>query len=105
MKVCIKFCGGCNPRIDRVSVAEQIKAQLVTWGIDVVYNNLDADFIIYISGCQVSCASHQRVKEQACLIIAGCSVNIKAVAEENLSELAIEKVRDYLGKVERPLQK
>ena len=105
MKTCIRFCGGCNPRIDRVKVAAEIKSQLEDWGIEVVYNKPEADFFVYISGCQASCASKQIEYGQECAIIAGCSMNAKAVAEEHLSASVIEKVRDYLGKVERPLQK
>ena len=103
MKVCIKFCGGCNPRIDRVRVAEEIKTQLAAWGIEGVYNKPEADFFVYISGCAASCASQRIENSQASVIIAGCSMNIKAVAEEDLSTLAIEKVRDYLGKLEKSL--
>ena len=57
MIVGIKFCGGCNPRIDRVGVAEAIKKRLIELGITVVYNNSDADFIVYLSGCSSSCAA------------------------------------------------
>lgn len=103
MQVSINFCGGCNPRIDRTAAAEKIKQQLEVWGIAVSYNNPNADFVVYINGCKVSCASRQIAANRGCVIIAGCNLNALDVAEADLSQLAVEKVRDYLGKVERSL--
>ena len=104
MTVAIKFCGGCNPRIDRTGVARSLASQLAAWGITVVYNRLDADFVVYLSGCSVSCASRELPPDpRACTVIAGSSLDTAAVDEAELSALAIEKVRDCLGKMERPL--
>ena len=104
MTVNIKFCGGCNPRIDRVKIAEEIKNYLQLRGADVVYNKLEADFIVFISGCSASCASRGAASGQpAHTVIAGMSIDSLSVAEGELIKLAIEKVRDYLGKLERPL--
>ena len=98
MRVSIKFCGGCNPNIDRVAVAEKVKIQLENLGIAVNYNDLNAEFIVYINGCKVSCASRQVAENQECAIIAGCNMNNWDVAEADLSQLAVEKVKDYLKK-------
>jgi hypothetical protein len=103
MQVSIKFCGGCNPNIDRVAVAEKIRQQLGDFGIAVNYNDLSADFIVYINGCKVSCASRQVAENQECAIIAGSNCNNWDVAEADLSQLAVEQVKNYLKKVERPI--
>ena len=104
MTVSIKFCGGCNPRIDRTRVAEELKNYLLICGADVVYNKFEADFIVFISGCSASCASRGAASGQtAYTVIAGMSIDSLTVAEDELTKLAIEKVRDYLGKLERPL--
>lgn len=90
MQVSITFCGGCNPNIDRGRLAAMIKEQLEPLGITVTYNDRNADFVVYLSGCAVSCASHKAPENQACVRIAGCSVNSLAASEEDLCRLAVE---------------
>ena len=103
MQVSITFCGGCNPQIDRSVLAERLKKQLGQLGMEVVYNNANADFIVYLSGCPVSCASRKIPDYQACVRIAGRTLNSLAAAEEDLSRFAVEKVRDYFGKLARKI--
>ena len=103
MTVSIKFCGGCNPRIDRVGVAEAIKKRLLAFGMTVSYNNPDADFIVYVGGCSSSCAERYSSTDKPCAVIAGAAVDGLAVDEGRLGDVVIEKVRDYLGKLENPL--
>ena len=103
MKVSIKFCGGCNPRIDRIGVAAKIKNHFASERVEVVYNSLEADIIVYISGCQASCASRQAAGGKSHVMIAGTCIDNVVGDEEYLSVIAIKKVRDYLEKLERPL--
>ena len=103
MKVSIKFCGGCNPRIDRVGIAAKIKNHFAPDRVEVVYNSLEADIIVYISGCPSSCASRQAASGKSHVIIAGTCIDDVVGDEEYLSMIAIKKVRDYLEKLERPL--
>ena len=44
----IVFCGGCNPVIDRVALADELRADPELAGLDVE---------IDISGCSRSCAT------------------------------------------------
>jgi hypothetical protein len=99
----IRFCGGCNPRIDRRLIADQLAEYLRTAAIQVVYNKSEADVIICISGCTASCAVQGMNKEQIGAVIAGPYVDGMATTEIDLSLTAIKKVRDYLGKLEKPL--
>lgn len=46
----IVFCGGCNPVIDRVALADELRADPELAGLDVE---------IDISGCSRSCAAGQ----------------------------------------------
>jgi hypothetical protein len=103
MKVSIKFCGGCNPKIDRVRLAEEIKNHLLVRDIGVVYNKPDAEFIVYVSGCSASCAMRYSGNDKPCVAIAGGSVDSLSVSEDCLVRIVIEKVGDYLGKLEKSL--
>jgi hypothetical protein len=103
MKVSIKFCGGCNPRIDRVGVAANIRNHFASERVEVVYNSLDADIIVYISGCQASCAMRYSESDKPSVVIAGSSVDSLAVEENGLVGIVIKKVGDYVAKLERTL--
>lgn len=103
MLVSIKFCGGCNPKIDRVGVAGEISRGLRDRGVTVDYNNLDADFIVYVSGCSVSCATHDADTGKPFVVIAGLGFDARAVGEDCLATLAIEKVGQYLENLEQTL--
>lgn len=103
MQVSIKFCGGCNPKIDRVRVAEEIKNHLLARDIGVAYNKTDAEFIVYVSGCSASCAMRYSGSDKPGVVIAGGSVDSLAVEQECLVRTVIEKVGDYIAKLERTL--
>ena len=99
----INFCGGCNPKIDRVVLAEAIKKALIARGIKVVYNESDADFTVYISGCSVNCATRLIDSDEFAVIIAGPTVNAQAVREDCLATIAIQKIEEFIAKKETPV--
>jgi hypothetical protein len=53
-RLALKFCGGCNPEIDRGLVARRIREELggrVSW----LPGDEEADFILIINGCRTAC--------------------------------------------------
>jgi len=64
----IVFCGGCNPVIDRVALAEELRADPALTGRDVE---------IDISGCSRSCAAAQRLlsARPSVVVVAGYHVD------------------------------
>ena len=65
-----KFCGGCNPEMDRGALAQIIRRELsseVAW----VPAEEDTDLLLVINGCSTGCADRREVQEKAaeCLII------------------------------------
>lgn len=84
MIVSIKFCGGCNPRIDRGKIAGELKKRFEKLGMTVVWNKLDADFIVFLSGCTTSCACRWVLPDVPSVVIAATTVNHREVAEEDI---------------------
>ena len=95
----IIFCGGCNPRISRKNIAEAVASQLGKHGHEVSYNQLDADFIVYLSGCSVSCAEQRKVDSTPCLVVAGSSIDSTSYNESVLAEEIITRGRSYFEKL------
>lgn len=103
--VSINFCGGCNPRIDRARIAEEVKEKLTVYGCGVVFNSLEADFIVYLSGCTSNCAKRKNNTTTPGVTVAAATIDAQLAEEEKLSSLISEKVRDYFEELERPLPK
>ncbi|WP_425801161.1 hypothetical protein ACHOLT_12635 [Desulfitobacterium sp. Sab5] len=95
-KVSINFCGGCNPWINRSEIAEEVTKMLHARDIQVVFNHLDADLVIYLSGCSSNCAQKYSKGNVPCIAVAGTAVDALALdANQIVLELGI-RVRNYL---------
>lgn len=94
-RISIKFCGGCNPRINRGRLAQKISAELTALGYETVYNETtDMDLIICISGCAVSCAQKDCPADTRTVVVAGPTIDLMSVDEEELAGKIMSKVRD-----------
>jgi hypothetical protein len=76
-RLAIKFCGGCNPAIERGQLAGIIRRDLadeVRW----VAAEEEVDLLLIICGCLTACADRTEVKEKAVqsLAIAGSTISI-----------------------------
>lgn len=63
MRVGVKYCGGCNPRYDRVKFVTQLKQELgegIEWlNASTAENTLD--FVLVVCGCTAACAEHRQL--------------------------------------------
>jgi len=101
--VSIKFCGGCNPRIDRARVAGEVREKMTAYGCGVVFNSLDADLIIYLSGCTASCAHRNSSSVMPCIQVTAATIDTQPADEAELGSLICQKARDYFENLERPV--
>ena len=74
-------------------------------GYEVFYNNLAADFIIFLSGCTASCASRYSYvnEDMPHVVIAATTVEAIKIDEIKISTWVSKKVRDYFTGREKPL--
>lgn len=61
MTIAVKYCGGCNPRYDRMEIARRLrrdfpKAELTGPGGGA------PDFVAVICGCHSRCAGHESLR-------------------------------------------
>ena len=59
MVIGIKYCGGCNPRYDRPTLAARLKSDLP--GAQVVSAGKTQDYVVVLCGCSSACAQHQHL--------------------------------------------
>lgn len=101
--VSIKFCGGCNPRIDRARIAGEVRDNLTAYGCGVVFNRLEADVVVYLSGCTAGCACRSCDSHKPGVVVAANTVDAQPVDEAELGSLISQKARDCVEKLARPV--
>ncbi len=105
MTVGIQFCGGCNPRIERGRIALEIQQALEGMGHRVTFNDLDADFVIFLSGCMSGCAFKFNPKDPPYVTVAASTVDNEEVGESWIVPEVVRKVRDYYERLETEIRK
>ena len=101
--VSIKFCGGCNPRYERGAVARKISERIIAQGAVSSYNQLDADLVIFLSGCSASCANRYNPIVKEAISVADGTVDAVAIPAEKIVDEVIRQVNRYLEKQEGAL--
>jgi hypothetical protein len=94
--VCIQFCGGCNPRIDRGEIARQLQRTFLDRGYDVVFNSPDADCTIFLSGCLSGCALKFNPGESPLVAVAAETVDGGEMPAEMIVSEVLSKVTQFL---------
>jgi hypothetical protein len=61
-KVGIKYCGGCNLLYDRVGLVYSLKEQTQDSIEFINYDGEDAEFILFVAGCEKACVDMGRLK-------------------------------------------
>ena len=75
-RMAIKFCGGCNPMIEREPLAQTIRQGLSGKVLWVTWEE-KPDFLLIINGCLTACADRPDIQKDApaSLVIEGQSVS------------------------------
>lgn len=93
MKVCVQYCGGCNPCIDRVGVVKEL-----TWlanDIEVSHDIETSEWWLMIDGCRVGCRGNDiNPTDARVLFVAGCSVQGENVEEKYIPVTLLQRIRN-----------
>jgi len=83
-RITVRFCGGCNPAIDRAAVAAEAQAC-----------GAGAGATLYVSGCARACASGKRLilDESAAVVVAGEHVDGEPTASPRLAQEVKDRLR------------
>ncbi len=91
MKLGIKFCGGCNPYIDRKLLIKRLREILDSEQYLFKYFNFDdCDMVLVINGCNVACSEAPPAKKT--ITVSGLEVEGKACREEILASEVARKI-------------
>lgn len=91
----VKYCGGCNPVIDRARLVSEIGKLLPPEYVlttDKPSNSWDIG--ILVCGCSAACADKPDVKNLArqWIFVAGNSVDLQKLPEEKIAGVIVKKI-------------
>jgi hypothetical protein len=100
MKIAIKYCGGCNPRIRRKRIVNKVKDKCRESNFETSNAEKNYDLTLGINGCHVACGITEDLKEsREVIIIGGLNFNgHRLKGEEEVIEKIVDKVKNKLQK-------
>jgi hypothetical protein len=102
ISVGLRFCGGCNPEIDRIGVVDRLKDAFAQKGIRAAFvtdKHVPTDLLLLISGCKHACLDEEYVDQDEgtpVLSVRGEMIGDAYVAENDLPDyLSNEILRHF----------
>jgi 3-hydroxyacyl-[acyl-carrier-protein] dehydratase len=91
----IKYCGGCNPHIDRTKLVQEIEKLLPSEFIFTTESSSPWDIGILVCGCPTACADKPDVRDLArkWIVIAGESIDLDNMPKEKLVAIVVQKLK------------
>ncbi|HRV43518.1 MAG TPA: hypothetical protein P5019_09985 [Syntrophales bacterium] len=91
----VKYCGGCNPRIDRRAVFRGLGDLLGADRLEVMDPERPYAAGLLLCGCERACADRPAVRRRAPLwvVVGGPAVDGEPVAEALLAEAVAAKIK------------
>lgn len=95
----VKYCGGCNPHIDRTKLVQKISELLPQYRFTTKQAS-PWDIGIMVCGCPTACADKPEFKNLArkWIVVAGNFVETEKAAEEKLAEMIVGRIKGYSTK-------
>jgi hypothetical protein len=94
----VRYCGGCNPTIDRVRIVSEIQ-EMLSWGFTLTsdMNTAPWETGIMMCGCISACIDKPEIRNLArrWIIIAGNNVDMLGVPEKEIARTIVEKIRSF----------
>ena len=99
----IRYCGGCNPQIDRSRVITSLKEAIKKMGLEVDFTadrQGAVDIVLLINGCIHACLEEAYLKQghtAPFISVKGEMVDSLYVKENHIPDFLINKISDSLG--------
>jgi hypothetical protein len=99
----IRYCGGCNPQIDRSRIVTELREGLQKRGVEVDFTSeieRPVDVVLLVNGCRHACLEgkipeagrgHQRIS------VRGEMVDNQYVEEAAITKILMRKVCLFVG--------
>jgi len=96
LKLQVRYCGGCDPEIDRSVVVERLQEIAAAAGYEVIPGCDEPDVILLVNGCAHACTEredHPVSRGTLCILVRGAQVDDDPIPEARLHEAIWERIR------------
>ena len=95
----LKYCGGCNPEIDRSAIVKHLEGLIEREGLDVQFTTTEekADLLLLINGCPHACIEGEdshNIKSVPFVSVQGARLDRRPVLEKELPQVIFEKIKE-----------
>ena len=99
LHILLKYCGGCNPEIDRGAIVKRLEGLIGREGLGVQFTPTveKADLLLLINGCPHACIEKKyidSVKSVPFVSVQGAGLDRRPVLEEELPQFVWEKIKE-----------
>lgn len=106
LTVQIRFCGGCNPDIDRGDAVNRLKDMAESRHIAIRFTDAPkaADLSILINGCPHACLEEEINNKNSFsyITVQGENIDCHPVAESRIAQVIFEKILKKIPDVKSP---
>ncbi|MBW1689170.1 MAG: hypothetical protein JRI71_02345 [Deltaproteobacteria bacterium] len=98
----LRYCGGCNPQIDRTRVVRRLQEGLRTMGmaVDITTDReRKVDLLLLVNGCMHACLEQSYLKEGGTtwfISVKGEMVDSRYVREDRIPDFLIKVIADLI---------
>jgi len=92
----LRYCGGCNPFIDRSALVQEIKKLLLPrYKLVTEQTATPWEKAILVCGCPTACANKPALRCLAnqWILVAGPTIDFETVPEQSMAELIVRKIQ------------
>jgi hypothetical protein len=94
----VKYCGGCNPRIERSRFVDELKEKLAgDLSLAIGCSTEKWELGILVCGCPVACADRPETRSLAFewIVVSGPAVDMEPIPEKELATVIALKIKNY----------
>lgn len=96
MRVGVKFCGHCAPRMDMVQLCEALRLQAPELGFHYFVQDPEADVLLILNACQAECASRPTFQGPVIWVSPG-TVDHWPTPPEELCSSILKRIQEVSG--------
>jgi hypothetical protein len=97
-RIGVKFCGGCNPQIERSRFVDGLKKKLAEdLSLDIGCSRERWELGILVCGCPVACADQPATRSLALewIVVSGPIVDLESISENELATVVALKIKKF----------
>jgi hypothetical protein len=97
-RIGVKYCGGCNPRIDRSKFVDELKKKFAgDLALAIGCSTEKWELGILVCGCSAACADRPETRSPALewIVVSGPAVESESISESELATIVAMKIKKF----------